>query len=173
MTKARKQVGASPKRERRVFSDEFKQYACGAYRARLAPRGIEASMSRKGDSWDNAVAESFFATLELELITRHRWATRSEARQAIFRYIETWYNLRRRHSTLGYCSPVATSTVQASRVGSINPRYPRSRGKPKPPSPPLSPHCSHTEPQRRETSVRGLASERSALIADRRPHGNP
>ena len=87
-------------------SDRGVQYACGDYRALLAAQQIEASMSRHGDCWDNAVAESFFATLELELIARHRWATRSAARQAIFRYIETWYNPRRRHSTLGYLSPV-------------------------------------------------------------------
>jgi transposase InsO family protein len=87
-------------------SDRGVQYACGEYRALLAAHTIEASMSRLGDCWDNAVAESFFATLELELIARRRWATRSEARQAIFRYIETWYNPRRRHSTLGYLSPV-------------------------------------------------------------------
>jgi transposase InsO family protein len=87
-------------------SDRGVQYACGEYRALLAEHDIEASMSRKGDCWDNAVAESFFATLELELIARHHWETRREARQAIFRYIETWYNLRRRHSTLGYRSPV-------------------------------------------------------------------
>lgn len=87
-------------------SDRGVQYACGEYRALLAAHTIEASMSRLGDCWDHAVAESFFATLELELIARRRWATRSEARQAIFRYIETWYNPRRRHSTLGYLSPV-------------------------------------------------------------------
>lgn len=87
-------------------SDRGVQYACSDYRTVLAAGRIEASMSRKGDCWDNAVAESFFATLELELIARHRWATRSAARQAIFRYIETWYNPRRRHSTLGYLSPV-------------------------------------------------------------------
>jgi transposase InsO family protein len=86
-------------------SDRGVQYACGEYRGLLATHGVEPSMSRTGDCWDNAVAESFFATLELELIARHRWATRREARQAIFRYIETWYNLRRRHSTLGYLSP--------------------------------------------------------------------
>ena len=66
-----------------------------------------ASMSRKGNCWDNAVAESFFATLELELILNHRWATRDEARRAIFRYIETWYNRERRHPTLDYVSPAA------------------------------------------------------------------
>lgn len=87
-------------------SDRGVQYACSDYRTVLAAGQIEASMSRQGDCWDNAVAESFFATLELELIARHRWGTRREARQAIFRYIETWYNPRRRHSTLGYLSPV-------------------------------------------------------------------
>jgi transposase InsO family protein len=88
-------------------SDRGVQYACADYRALLTAHGIEASMSRKGDCWDNAVAESFFATLELELIARHRWVTRAAARQAIFHYIETWYNPRRRHSTLGYVSPAA------------------------------------------------------------------
>jgi len=56
-------------------------------------------MSRKGNCWDNAVAESFFATLELESIMKHRWATRDDARRAIFRFIEGWYNRERRHST--------------------------------------------------------------------------
>ena len=86
-------------------SDRGSQYACGAYQAILARHGMRASMSRRGDCWDNAVAESFFATLEQELIMRRHWATRPEARQAIFRYIEGWYNLKRRHSTLGYVSP--------------------------------------------------------------------
>jgi transposase InsO family protein len=63
-------------------------------------------MSRKGDCWDNAVAESFFATLEAELILGADWATRAEARSAIFEFIEVWYNRERRHSTLGYRSPV-------------------------------------------------------------------
>jgi transposase InsO family protein len=65
-----------------------------------------ASMSGKGDCYDNAVAESFFATIEFELIMQNDWQTKAEARRAIFRYIETWYNRRRRHSTLGYISPV-------------------------------------------------------------------
>ena len=64
-----------------------------------------ASMSGTGDCYDNAVAESFFATLEFELVGTHNWHNREEARGAIFRYIETWYNWRRRHSTLGYVSP--------------------------------------------------------------------
>lgn len=64
-------------------------------------------MSKKGDCWDNAVAESFFATLEVELLLAADWTTRAAARQAIFEYIETWYNCERRHSSLGYRSPVA------------------------------------------------------------------
>jgi transposase InsO family protein len=87
-------------------SDRGSQYACADYRAVLATHQMIASMSRKGNCWDNAVAESFFATLELELILNARWATRDEARRAIFRYIETWYNRERRHSTLDY-SPAA------------------------------------------------------------------
>jgi putative transposase len=87
-------------------SDRGSQYAASEYRALLAAYGIEASMSRKGNCWDNAVVESFFATLELELIVKHDWRTRDEARRAIFRYIEGWYNRVRLHSTLGYRSPV-------------------------------------------------------------------
>jgi putative transposase len=86
-------------------SDRGSQYASAAYRALLAQHGMVASMSRRGDCWDNAVAESFFATLELELIVKSTWRSRDAARLAIFRYIETWYNRKRRHSTLGYVSP--------------------------------------------------------------------
>lgn len=86
-------------------SDRGSQYAGRDYQAILAAHGMRASMSRKGNCWDNAVAESFFATLELELIVNARWETRDDARRAIFRYIETWYNRERRHSTLGYVSP--------------------------------------------------------------------
>jgi len=86
---------------------ESGQYASAAYRALLVAEGMIASMSRKGNCWDNAVAESFFATLEWELIERHRWKTQDEARSAVFEYIETWYNARRRHSSLGYVSPAA------------------------------------------------------------------
>lgn len=86
-------------------SDRGSQYAARAYRAELAAHGMMASMSAKGDCYDNAVAESFFATLEFEVIMQHDWRTKDEARRAIFRYIETWYNRRRRHSTLGYISP--------------------------------------------------------------------
>jgi transposase InsO family protein len=86
-------------------SDRGVQYACDAYRAVLTQHGFRASMSRKGDCWDNAVAESFFATLEWELLMQNDFQTRNEARHAIFEYIERWYNRQRRHSTLGYLSP--------------------------------------------------------------------
>lgn len=86
-------------------SDRGSQYTSGDYRAELAAHGMIASMSGKGDCYDNAVAESFFSTLEFELIMKNDWHTRDDARRAIFRYIETWYNRRRRHSTLGYISP--------------------------------------------------------------------
>jgi len=87
-------------------SDRGSQYAAEAYRTELTTHGMLASMSGKGDCYDNAVAESFFATLEFELIMKHDWHSREEARRSIFRYIETWYNRQRRHSSLGYVSPV-------------------------------------------------------------------
>ena len=86
-------------------SDRGGQYAAATYRAVLAEYGMIASMSRPANCYDNAVAESFFSTLECELFVKHTWRTRTDARQAIFRYIETWYNLKRRHSTLGYVCP--------------------------------------------------------------------
>jgi transposase InsO family protein len=86
-------------------SDRGVQYACGAYRALLAQHGIRASMSRRGDCWDNAVAESFFATLKGELLARRSWPTRELARRALEQYIDGWYNRTRRHSTLQYLSP--------------------------------------------------------------------
>jgi putative transposase len=86
-------------------SDRGSQYTAGDYRTELAAHGMIASMSGKGDCYDNAVAESFFSTLEFELLMKSDWHTREDARRAIFRYIETWYNRKRRHSTLGYLSP--------------------------------------------------------------------
>jgi transposase InsO family protein len=86
-------------------SDRGVQYASAAYRELLAAHGITSSMSRKGDCWDNAVVESFFATLKKELRTEGVWATRPLARAALARYIDGWYNYQRRHATLGYLSP--------------------------------------------------------------------
>ena len=96
-------------------SDRGAQYAAAAYRARLAAAGVVASMSRAGECWDNAVAESFFATLELELIAGHDWPTRTAAAQAITRYVLLWYNPHRRHSALGYRSPMAYEQHLARR----------------------------------------------------------
>jgi putative transposase len=87
-------------------SDRGSQYASDDYRMLLSGHGVECSMSRKGNCWDNAVAESFFATLKTELVHDADWHTRDEARSALFEYIEVWYNRVRRHSTLDYKSPV-------------------------------------------------------------------
>ena len=70
----------------------------------LRPNGIRQSMSGKGDCWDNSVVESFFGTLKSEL-GDPIWETRAAARDAVFEYIETWYNRKRRHSTISYLSP--------------------------------------------------------------------
>lgn len=87
-------------------SDRGSQYAAEAYQQQLLEQGIQCSMSRPGNCWDNAVVESFFATLKTELIHRQRFQTRREAQSAIFAYVEGFYNRRRRHSTLKYLSPV-------------------------------------------------------------------
>ena len=87
-------------------SDRGSPYASGDYQARLAAAGIRCSMSRRGDCFDNAPVESFFSTLKTELVYQQRFATRQEARQAIFEYVEVFYNRKRRHSALGYLSPV-------------------------------------------------------------------
>ncbi len=87
-------------------SDRGSQYASADYQQQLARHGLRASMSRRGDCWDNAVAESFFASLKLELVYQVQWRTRAEARTAIFEYLELFYNRRRRHSSLGYLSPL-------------------------------------------------------------------
>lgn len=87
-------------------SDRGSQYACEDYQNMLARNGLTASMSRRGNCYDNAVVESLFATLKTELLYRFTWETYADVRQAIFEYIEVWYNRKRRHSSLGYKSPV-------------------------------------------------------------------
>jgi transposase InsO family protein len=86
-------------------SDRGSQYTSSEFTTLLEHNGIRQSLSRPRQCWDNAVAESFFATLKCELIHRHAWPTRARARSAIFEYIEGWYNRRRLHSSLGYLSP--------------------------------------------------------------------
>jgi transposase InsO family protein len=97
-------------------SDRGCQYASEAYRAELDARGIVCSMSRLGDCWDNAVAESFFATLKAELIYRRPWPTKSEAKTAIHDYIGAFYNPNRRHSSLGYLSPMDYERQHAAGI---------------------------------------------------------
>jgi putative transposase len=88
-------------------SDRGVQYAARAYRELLAKAGLTQSMSRAGDCWDNAVVESFFATLTKELLEEGVFETRAEASRELFQFIEIWYNRERRHSSLGYRSPMA------------------------------------------------------------------
>jgi putative transposase len=86
-------------------SDRGSQYASGDYQAMLTEVGAACSMSRKGNCYDNAPVESFFASFKRELVHRRSFATHQEARSAVFEWIAVWYNRKRRHSTLGYLSP--------------------------------------------------------------------
>lgn len=90
-----------------LHSDRGSTFASEAFVAELARHGIIASMSRKGDCWDNAVAESFFASLKVEWLRERGYARISEAMGDVFSYIELFYNVRRRHSAIGNISPVA------------------------------------------------------------------
>ena len=85
---------------------EFTQYVSIRHSERLAEAGVEPSVGSKGGSYDNAMAESFFANLECELIDRRSWKSFAEARMAVFTWIEGWYNPRRRHSGIGQKSPI-------------------------------------------------------------------
>lgn len=87
-------------------SDQGSQYTSVAFGLRCKEAGIRPSMGSVGDAYDNAMCESFFATLECELLDRRKFKTKSEARMAIFEFIEGWYNPGRRHSALGYLSPI-------------------------------------------------------------------
>ena len=91
-------------------SDRGCQYTSLAFGQHLRAAGLVPSTGSVGDCYDNAVAESFFASLKVELVDRHDWPTRAAARVAIFEYIEVWYNRQRLHSTLGYLSPVQFET---------------------------------------------------------------
>lgn len=93
-------------------SDRGVQYACDDFRKRLSDNAMLCSMSRRGNCYDNAVTESFFGSLKQELVHRVKFATRAEAKAAIFRYIEIFYNRTRKHSTLGYLSPEAFEAMQ-------------------------------------------------------------
>jgi transposase InsO family protein len=90
-----------------VHSDQGRQYASGTYRQILTQHGLTASMSRKGNCYDNAFIESFFSTLKYELVYHHRFSDIAQARNAIFDYIEIFYNRIRLHSSLAYQSPIS------------------------------------------------------------------
>jgi transposase InsO family protein len=94
-------------------SDRGVQYACGDYQKVITRAGMRPSMSRKGDCWDNSVAESFFSTLKKEMIYHVKFETREEARRNIFDFVEVFYNRQRMHSYLGYMSPVEFETAAA------------------------------------------------------------
>jgi len=96
-------------------ADRGSQYAGHRYRQLLAAHGMLCSMSKKGDCWDNAVVESFFATLKTELVVGADWPTREAGRAAVFEYVEVWYNRRRLHSSLGYLTPMTYELMQATK----------------------------------------------------------
>ena len=95
-------------------SDHGAQYTSDPFVARCRAAGVRPSMGRIGSCYDNAIAESFFATLECELLARHRFHNLAEATAALFEFIEGWYNTRRLHSALGYCSPMTYEKTHAA-----------------------------------------------------------
>lgn len=97
-------------------SDQGSQYTSIAFGQRCRQMGVQPSMGSVGDAYDNAMAESFFATLECELIERRSWPSKTEAKMALFTYIEGWYNPRRRHSGLGYRSPARFEEEEKHRI---------------------------------------------------------
>jgi putative transposase len=110
-------MAVTQRRPRSVIhhSDQGCQYTSLAFGRRCEAAGVRPSMGSVGDAYDNALCESFFATLECELLDRRRFATRVEARLAVFDFIEGWYNPHRRHSALGYQSPLAYEQQAAAR----------------------------------------------------------
>ena len=97
-------------------SDRGGQYASERYRNLLEENGIKASMSRKGNCYDNAFVESFFHTLKVELVHREKFKTREEAKRAIFEFIEVWYNRERIHSALDYKTPVEYEAIKLNQA---------------------------------------------------------
>ena len=95
-------------------SDQGTQYTSIAFGLRCRKAGVRPSMGSVGDCFDNAMCESFFATLECELLDRRRFKNHEEARRAIFEFLEGWYNLHRRHSSLGYLSPAEFEKTKAA-----------------------------------------------------------
>jgi len=103
-------------RELLVHSDQGSQYTSERYQALLSEFGITCSMSRRGDVWDNSAMESFFSSLKTERTTRSRYRTRNQARADVFDYVERFYNVRRRHSTIGYVSPAEFESIDVTPI---------------------------------------------------------
>ena len=101
----------SPEEGLIFHSDRGCQYTSADYGKLTRDNGVVLSVGRKGECWDNAVAESFFATIKRELIDTRAWPTRQGLRRAVFDYIEGWYNVRRLHSSLDYCSPAEWEAI--------------------------------------------------------------
>ncbi len=121
---------------------EFAQYTSWAFGRRLRAAGVLGSMGSIGDAYDNAMAESFFSTLQRELLDEHRWQTRHQLALAVFEWIEAWYNPRRRHSSIGNLSPIdfeTRFTPAAAAACSPHPTRPVNRGK----LIPGEPECEH------------------------------
>jgi transposase InsO family protein len=93
---------------------ESDQYTSAQFTDAARELHVKLSVGRTGQCWDNALAESFFATIKGELLDHRSWATHAQARAAIFDYIESWYNIKRRHSALGYRSPAAYENTTAT-----------------------------------------------------------
>ena len=105
-------------------SDQGTQYTSMAFAGRCRQAGVRQSMGTVGDAYDNAMAESFFASLECELIARRTWKTPAEARPALFSWIEGWYNPRRLHSALGYLSPIEYERRNVRHAGAPQHGFP-------------------------------------------------
>jgi putative transposase len=103
-------------------SDQGCQYTSIAFGARCREAGVRPSMGSVGDAYDNAMCESFFATVECELLDRHRFASQAEARIAVFDFIEGWYNTHRRHSALDYESPIDYERRHATEISTSAPK---------------------------------------------------
>jgi transposase InsO family protein len=96
-----------------LHSDQGCQYTSIAFGHRCREAGVRPSMGTAGDAYDNAMCESFFGTLEAELLARESFATHDQARRRIFWFLEGWYNVRRLHSSIGYCSPIEFEKLKA------------------------------------------------------------
>jgi transposase InsO family protein len=99
-----------------LHSDRGAQYTSWAFGQRLREAGLLGSMGRVGSAYDNAMMESFFSTLQRELLDRRRWQTRKELAQAIFEWIEAWYNPHRRHTSIDNLSPVTYERLYTPEV---------------------------------------------------------